>query len=496
MSRHIYKPMLAKVAAESFSNKDWIFEVKWDGFRAIAYVEHPLSIKSRNGKELKQSFPELQELTRLAKNIVVDGEIIVMREGAPDFQSLLERGQAVSKGEIERQSKRSPAVYIVFDILEKDGKSLTKLSLMERKQILKDSLPEGSNVLLCDYIEERGEDYFKLTLQKNLEGVVAKRKDSQYEEGLRTGSWLKIKKLKTADCIIFGYTRGEQARGATFGALVLGLYEEGKPVYVGKVGTGFSQQTLNQLMIKFEKIKINLEPFPVESGDSVTWIEPKLVCEVAYQVVTRDNRLRMARFKRLRDDKPPSECTLDQILVNNKMKVNQKENLASEEKASEDTAVNQKLHQYASKRSFTETPEPKGGEKKPESLIYVIQEHNARRLHWDLRLESGGVLKSWAVPKGIPEASNERHLAVETEDHPYEYSSFEGEIPKGQYGAGTVKIWDKGHYTPKLWENDKIEVILNGERLHGRYVLVRFKKSDDKKNWLLLKGKDETSYFT
>lgn len=493
MSRHIYKPMLAKVVADAFTDKDWIFEVKWDGFRAIAYVEDPFSIKSRNGKELKQNFPELIELTRLSKNIVVDGEIIVMREGTQDFQSLLERGRTVSKDEIERQSKRSPAVYIVFDILEKDGTPLTKLPLMERKQILKDSLREGSNVLLCDYIEKRGEDYFQLTSQKNLEGVVAKCKESRYEEGLRTGSWLKIKKLKTADCVIFGYTHGEQAREATFGALVLGLYDDGNPVFVGKVGTGFTQQMLNLLMDKFKKIKIDAEPFRVESGDHVTWLEPKLVCEVAYQIATRDMRLRMARFRRLRDDKPPSECTLDQILENQKMKTVPTEKPPLEQKRVEDMAVNKKLSEYASKRSFTETPEPKGGEKKPEPLIYVIQEHHARRLHWDLRLESGGVLKSWAVPKGIPEIPNVRHLAVEVEDHPYEYASFEGEIPKGEYGAGTVKIWDKGNYTPKLWEKDKIEVTLNGERLQGRYVLVRLKKSEDQKNWLLMKGKDDAS---
>ena len=176
MSRHIYLPMLAKVAEDAFSNKDWIFEVKWDGFRAIAYVEEPFSIKSRNAKELKQNFPELQELNKLATNIVIDGEIIVMREGKPDFQSLLERGQAASSGEIERQKGRAPAVYIVFDILEKDGKSLTKLPLMERKAILSDSLKEGSNVLLCDFIEEKGESYFKLALEKGLEGVVAKAK--------------------------------------------------------------------------------------------------------------------------------------------------------------------------------------------------------------------------------------------------------------------------------------------------------------------------------
>jgi bifunctional non-homologous end joining protein LigD len=485
MSRHIYRPMFAKVAEESFSDKDWIFEVKWDGFRAIAYVEEYFSLKSRNEKELKGNFPELLELKKLANNVVVDGEIIVMREGKPDFQSLLERGKAVSEGEIQKQENRLPAVYIVFDILEKDGKPLTKLPLMERKTILKDSLMEGSNVLLCDFIEEKGETYFQLVLEKGLEGVMAKKKDSQYQEGWRTGSWLKIKKLNTCDCVIFGYTKGNEARVATFGALLLGMYDNGKPVYLGKVGTGFTQQMIWFLVDKFKKIKTDTAPFKPEVGDSVTWLEPKLVCEVAYQVATRDLKLRMARFKRLRDDKPPEQCTLDQIIEVKKTGIAD----TTGNYKPKDSVESEKLSEYTQKRHFEETPEPKAlVEKNGGKLIYVIQEHHARALHFDLRLEKDGVLKSWAVPKGIPEG-DEKHLAVEVEDHPFEYGSFEGEIPKGQYGAGPVKIWDKGHYEPKLWEKDKIEVTLNGQRLNGRYILVRLKRTGDK-DWLMLKGKE------
>jgi len=477
MNRHIYKPMLAKNAPNAFTDKDWIFEIKWDGFRAITYINENFSVKSRNEKELKNNFPELLELTKLAGDIVVDGEIVVIKDGKPDFQTMLERGQAVSVSEIERQSKRTPALYIVFDILEKDGKSLTEQTLMERKKILNDSLKEGSHVLLSDFIEEKGEAYYQLILEKGLEGVMAKRKDSQYEEGLRTGSWLKIKKLKTCDCIVFGYTKGAKSRGKTFGALILGLYDnDGKPVYVGKVGTGFSEELLRVLLVKFDKLVTDIVPFKPETGDKVTWLEPKLVCEVAYQVVTHDLRLRMPRFKRLRDDKSPAECTVDQLNENKKT----------------EKPVDDKLSEYASKRNFQQTPEPTGGEKnKEEQLIFVVQEHHARRLHYDLRLEKGGVLKSWAVPKGIPETSSQRVLAVETEDHPFEYATFEGSIPQGQYGAGTVKIWDKGHYETKFWDENKIEFTLNGQRLKGRYVLVWLKNAKGKeKSWLLLKGKE------
>ena len=465
MNRHMYKPMLALPAPKPFSNKDWIFEIKWDGFRAIAYVDEEFSLKSRNGKELKNNFPELSELTRLASNLVVDGEIVVMSGGKPDFQALLERGQAVSAGDIQRQTRRAPATYIVFDVLEKDGVSLTKLPLAERKKILNESLKEGSNVLVSDFIDEKGEAYYQLAIDKGLEGVVAKKKNSHYEEGMRTGSWLKIKNLRTCDCVIFGYTRGAESREATFGALLLGVYDkEGKPVYLGKVGTGFTQEMLGILNDKFEKIKTDVAPFEPDTGDVVTWLEPKLVCEVAYQVVTRDLKLRMARFHRLREDKSPTECTLDQI-------------------------VDEKLSEYASKRNFNVTTEPKGDEERRAGSIFVIQEHHARQLHYDFRLESDGALRSWAVPKGIPETTHERRLAVETEYHPLEYANFEGTIPKGEYGAGTVIIWDKGHYTTKLWEDDKIEVTLDGQRLKGRYILVRLKKAGDK-DWLMLKGKD------
>ncbi|HUV82215.1 MAG TPA: DNA polymerase ligase N-terminal domain-containing protein [archaeon] len=124
-----------------------------------------------------------------------------------------------------------------------------------------------------------------------------------------------------------------------------------------------------------------------------------------------------------------------------------------------------------------------------ESKSFVIHEHHARRLHYDLRLERDGVLKSWAVPKGPPESAGEKHLAVQVEDHPLEYGTFEGTIPEGQYGAGTVKIWDKGLYEPLVWGDNKIEILMKGERLEGRYVLVRFNKAGEH-NWLFFKAGD------
>ena len=147
------------------------------------------------------------------------------------------------------------------------------------------------------------------------------------------------------------------------------------------------------------------------------------------------------------------------------------------------------LEEYRKKRDFTKTGEPEGEGKtvSKDKPIYVIQLHHASRLHYDLRLEHGGVLKSWAVPKGPPKASGERRLAVEVEDHPLEYADFEGVIPEGQYGAGKVERWDRGWFEPIKWEEDEIVVEIHGERLQGRYCLIRFQPEKDPKNWLFFK---------
>jgi DNA ligase D-like protein (predicted 3'-phosphoesterase) len=151
------------------------------------------------------------------------------------------------------------------------------------------------------------------------------------------------------------------------------------------------------------------------------------------------------------------------------------------------------LAEYVRRRNFITTTEPLGQIIEDKSTIFVVQEHQARRLHYDLRLSREGILKSWAVPKGIPEKHGLKRLAIQTEDHPLEYSEFEGSIPQGQYGAGTVKIWDKGSYKLKIWKEDMIEFLLKGGRLNGKYVLVKLKKASQKlsvqKEWLLMKLK-------
>ena len=146
--------------------------------------------------------------------------------------------------------------------------------------------------------------------------------------------------------------------------------------------------------------------------------------------------------------------------------------------------------EYKAKRNFSESLEPTGGGVEPAGNIYVVQEHHASHLHWDFRLERGGVLKSWAVPRGPPVKPGERRLAIAVEDHPLDYAGFEGVIPEGEYGAGTVQIWDRGTYEALKWTEEKIEIRIRGEQLSGSYELFRFRKAGEKE-WLLFKKKEE-----
>ena len=527
--------MLAQSATGPFTSDAWLFEIKWDGIRAIAYVNDTLSLRSRNDHELVGQFPELGELLTLAPGTVLDGEIVAMSGGRPDMQALLSRLQKGS-GSIPPPRITVPVTYIVFDILEKDGKPLIDLPLLERRNMLKQAVTEGPHVLLSVPVEERGEDYYRAAIAKGLEGVMAKRKDSPYEPGLRSGAWLKVKGQKTCDCVIAGYTRGKGSRSSTFGALLLGLYdnEEGsvssdggigyspaprssrhtgsagkKLLSIGKVGTGFSDHDRAALLETFLLLKTSIPQLQdVENDNTIVWLEPVLVGEVAYQEVTRDRKLRIPRFIRIRSDKKPEECTTDQLagvkIDPGRTSPVKDGNPADAGKGSTEGDGSMKgvmtnsdqhlsppnahaLKTYQEKRNFSITREPEGPRTMTEGNYFVIHEHHAHKLHFDLRLERDGVLKSWAVPKGIPEAAGEKHLAVAVEDHPLEYGHFEGTIPAGEYGAGTVTIWDNGTYDTKLWAGDKIEITFHGGRLTGHYVLVPFKRAG-KNDWLLFKA--------
>jgi DNA ligase D-like protein (predicted 3'-phosphoesterase) len=274
------------------------------------------------------------------------------------------------------------------------------------------------------------------------------------------------------------------------------------------VGTGFSDNDRAALLETFSHLKTSIPQLQdVENDNTIVWLEPVLVGEVAYQEVTRDRKLRIPRFIRIRSDKKPEECTTDQLadvkIGPGRTSPVKDGNPADAGKGSTEGDGSMKgvmtnsdqhlsppnahaLKTYQEKRDFSITSEPEGPRIMTEGNYFVIHEHHAHKLHYDLRLERDGVLKSWAVPKGIPEAAGEKHLAVAVEDHPLEYRLFEGTIPAGEYGAGTVTIWDNGTYDTKLWAGDKIEITFHGKRLTGNYVLVPFKRAG-KNDWLLFK---------
>jgi DNA ligase D-like protein (predicted 3'-phosphoesterase) len=230
-------------------------------------------------------------------------------------------------------------------------------------------------------------------------------------------------------------------------------------------------------MVRFSTMVTTVPQLPGVRGN-VVWLEPVIVCEVGYMEVTKDRKLRIPRFLRLRMDKKPTVCTTDQPTDTPPYPPI----TAGDEEGQKNRP---ELRKYHEKRNFSVTNEPEGLPGMSGSS-FVIQEHHARHLHFDLRLERDGVLKSWAVPKGVPEIPGEKHLAVAVEDHPLEYAKFEGEIAKGEYGAGTVTIWDSGTYTTKHWDDQKIEVMLHGQRVNGLYVLVKFKRAG-KNEWLLFR---------
>src|SRR5690606_29029119 len=233
------KPMLATLADAPFDDPDWIFEIKWDGYRAIAETGgKDLRLYSRNGRSFKKAYPAVEEdLERVERKLVLDGEITAMdEEGRPDFQRL----------QLAANDPGTALVYNVFDLLERDGEDLRQLPLIERKQLLQESLPTSAHVRYSDHVEARGLAFFEAAKEQDLEGIMAKRKEGRYLEGKRSTGWLKIKHHNEQEVVIGGWTAPRNSR-QHFGALLLGTYENGKLVYVGHTGTGFNAATLQEM---------------------------------------------------------------------------------------------------------------------------------------------------------------------------------------------------------------------------------------------------------
>ncbi len=293
--------MLAKLHDAPFDDPNWIYEIKWDGYRAIAEVSKKGSrLYSRNGLSFSEDYPAIfEELGKIKKEAVLDGEIVALdKDGKPSFQLIQQYAQG---GEV-------PICYYVFDCLSVGGKSIESKPLLERKKILKALLPKSDLIKYCDHIEERGKDFFALVKKQGLEGMIAKRADSVYKEATRSADWLKVKNVIMEEAVIAGYTEPGGSR-KYFGALVLGLYKKGKLVYIGHTGTGFTEKTLKELYNKLQPLKTDTSPFDVKVpvNGEVTWVQPKLVCNLKYTEVTQGGTRRHPVFMGLRIDKEAQE---------------------------------------------------------------------------------------------------------------------------------------------------------------------------------------------
>jgi bifunctional non-homologous end joining protein LigD len=316
------KPMLATLVNKPFNSKDWVFEIKWDGVRALVFLSKTtqvLELKSRNDKSITHRYPELLSPLVAAINctesVILDGEIVVLDEkGYPNFQDHQRRMNVDSSAEIATLAKQIPTTYYLFDILYLDGKDLQSFPFVDRRNILSDVIRPNDKIKISDFVEERGLEVYKKINTLNLEGIMAKRKSSTYMQGTRSTDWLKIKIIKTQDCVVIGYTKGEGNRASYFGSLLLAMYDKGgELVFVGHVGSGFDSSLLNTAYKRLEKMEIDTCPIkyvPYTNRDPV-WTRPENVVEVKFHSWTKDMIMRTPIFLRFREDKSPSECRIE-----------------------------------------------------------------------------------------------------------------------------------------------------------------------------------------
>jgi bifunctional non-homologous end joining protein LigD len=315
-------PMLAESVEKPFDGKEWLFEIKWDGYRAIAFIsDGKVRLVSRNQNDLTPRYPELVDLPRFvkAKTAILDGEVVALDEdGKASFSLMQQRTGFRPGGKRAAANADVPVLYYAFDLLCLDGYDWRRVPLEERKRKLAELVVTGDVARFSDHYEEHGKALFEMAQKKGLEGIVAKKRASFYEER-RSREWLKIKIRRRMECVIGGYTEPEGSR-AHFGSLVLALYDKkGRLIHVGQVGSGFDQKLLDELWKVLRKMETRKNPFfgEVEALRKVFWVKPELVAEVEFAEWTGGTsegsgpKLRAAVFLGLRDDKDPKECVLE-----------------------------------------------------------------------------------------------------------------------------------------------------------------------------------------
>jgi bifunctional non-homologous end joining protein LigD len=295
--------MLASLSKEMVSGPDWAYEEKYDGIRAVTYRDGDrVRVLSRTGQDLTAGVPKIVEALGMLSDddFVLDGELVVFdKAGVSRFQ-LLQR----------RADPRLRVVYVAFDCLRSRGRDLLRRTLAERRKRLLELIPARSGPLMPSRrLPRSGERALTTARAKGWEGIIAKLVTSRYEPGVRSRAWLKVKVRGESEFVIGGYTPPQGSR-AEFGALLVGLFDSGTLRFTGKVGTGYTQETLRDLGAKLNGLRTDVPPFdpPPRIRDAV-WVKPRLVAQVAYAEWTADGKLRQPAFLGLRTDKKPEECT-------------------------------------------------------------------------------------------------------------------------------------------------------------------------------------------
>ena len=310
------EPMLASAANEPFDSPDFIYEPKWDGVRTIAFVDGgEVRLQTRNLLDCTKQYPEATQAAEAltgAYHAILDGEIVALNEkGVPSFQRLQPRMHVSDESTVRKLRKSTPVIYQVFDILYADGEDLTRKPLRERMRRLDEALTPMGSIRRSEGFPGTGVALFEAAREQGIEGIVAKRLDSIYQPGARSPAWVKIKAFRTMECVIGGWTAGQGGRTKTLGALLLGVYRDGKLQPVGHVGTGFDERTLRDLLKILEEHESPTSPFATEPrvNQPARWCLPELVCEVEYVEITRDGTLRHPTYRGLRPDVDPRDAT-------------------------------------------------------------------------------------------------------------------------------------------------------------------------------------------